>query len=76
MNKSVSQLGSTYIGMQNCGTDASIAMFARKLYNIDVHTFGYMQDAFLFQTARAAWYLKVAFCCWKCEQPSRPFGWR
>lgn len=77
MNDLVLQNRSLYKVLRNCQTDlvvCSLAYFKQKLYNGNVHTLGNHADCiFIFRPERAAWYLKVAVCYRKCEQPSRPF---
>lgn len=46
-----------------------------KWYNRGVHTSSKnAKSVFYFRPVRAAWYRKVAFGSWTCEQPSRPFS--
>jgi hypothetical protein len=78
MNNPASQKCTSYIEVRNCQTEATSYVLAKsslRLYNGVVHIFSkYARSVFIFRPVRAAWYLKVASCYWKCEQSSRPFS--
>jgi hypothetical protein len=78
MNNPASHNRTLYIELRNCRTGTTpllLAKLSQRLYNGYVHIFSlYARSVFIFRPARAAWYLKVASCYWKCEQSSRPFS--